>query len=146
MHHLNEGNMKKQLKTIFHPIVWIFDNLGLLVIFGIVIAMVTTIERYAFHIPSKYGDVILIGNITITILMYLFAYTTKKVDYEAKIKDCEERLDSYIKGIPTEEEGNLYETELKEIGKKYYGEEAFHKMSEFIIKKRFELMLDQFKK
>lgn len=138
--------MKKLLKTIFHQIVWFFDNLGWLIICGIVIAMVTTIELLVFNIPNKYGDVILIGNTVITILIYLYAVSTTKNEYEEKLNyfSVETVLRS-IHGSATEEEVNLYETELKEIVKKYSGEEAFHKQREFIVKQRVELILSKIK-
>jgi len=110
------------------------------------IAFVTTIELYVFHIPNRYGDVILLGNTIIALLVYLFAFNTTKKEYEEKLNyfSLETVLRS-IHGSATEEEVHLYEIELKEIVKKYSGEEAFHKQKEFIVKQRVELILSKIK-
>ena len=131
--------MKKLLTIIFHPIAWILDNSTEIIICGMILAIVTTIELYAFHIPGKYGDVIWIGNTLIAILIFTYAVSTTKKEYE-------ERLNKIHFGWPTEEENKLYETEFKEIFEKYSGEEAFNKVREFIVKRRAELTLNKIKK
>ena len=136
--------MKKLFKTIFHPIAWIGDNVGPIFICGVIMAFMTGIELYVFHIPNRYGDVILLGNTIIALLVYLFAFNTTKKEYEEKLNyfSLETVLRS-IHGSATEEEINLYEAGLKEIQKKYSGEEAFHKKKEFIVKQRVELILSK---
>jgi hypothetical protein len=61
-------------------------------------------------------------------------------------KDYEEKIDNFINGIPTEEEFRLYESEIKEIEKKYSGLEAFNKIREFIVKQRTEFILNRINK
>ena len=94
---------------------------------------------HVFHIPNKYADVIWISNTIITILVFIYAVNMTKKDYE-------EKIDNFINGIPTEEEFRLYESEIKEIEKKYSGEEAFNKVREFIIKRRTEFILNRINK
>ena len=138
--------MKKLLTIIFHPISWILDNLTEIIICGMIMAIVTIIELYVFHIPEKYGDVIWIGNTLITILIFTIAVRAKKKEYEERLKEYGEMLDKIRDGFPTEEEIRLYEAEFREIDEKYSGEEAFNKIREFIVKRRAELTLNKIKK
>ncbi len=138
--------MKKLLTVIFSPIAWILENFISIILCGMIMAIVTIIELYVFHIPEKYGDVIWIGNTLITILIFTFAVRAKKKEYEERLKEYGEMLDKIRDGFPTEEEIRLYETELREIDEKYSGEEAYNKIREFIVKRRAELTLNKIKK
>lgn len=130
--------MKKLLKIISWPFDWITDN-SEIVICCAVVFFATVIELYIFHIPNEYGDVIWISNTIITILVFIYAVNMTKKDYE-------EKIDNFINGIPTEEEFRLYESEIKEIEKKYSGLEAFNKIREFIVKQRTEFILNRINK
>ncbi len=131
--------MKKILKIISWPFDWVTDNLEGIVICGVIVFFATILELHVFHIPNKYADVIWISNTIITILVFIYAVNMTKKDYE-------EKIDNFINGIPTEEEFRLYESEIKEIEKKYSGEEAFNKVREFIIKRRTEFILNRINK
>lgn len=128
--------MKKILKIISWPFNWITDYLEGIVICGVIVFFATILELHVFHIPNEYADVIWISNTIITILVFIYAVNMTKKDYE-------EKIDNFMRGIPTEEEFRLYEAEIKEIEKKYSGLEAFNKTKEFIIKRRTELMLNK---
>jgi len=138
--------MKKLLTTIFYPISWILDNLVGLVIGGMIILFVTIIEIYIFHIPEKYGDVIWLGNTLITILVFTIAVNSIKKDYRERLEEYGEIVNQIRDGYPTDEEISLYYAELREIDKKYSGEEAYNKIREFIVKRRAELTLNKIKK
>jgi hypothetical protein len=129
-------HMKKLLKIISWPFDWVTNNLEGIVICGVIVFFATIIELHVFHIPNEYADVIWLSNTIITILVFIYAVNMTKKDYE-------EKIDNFMRGIPTEEEFRLYESEIKEIEKKYSGEERFNKIREFIIKRRTELMLNK---
>jgi len=131
--------MKKLLKIISWPFDWITEYLEGIVICGVVVFFATILELHVFHVPNEYADVIWISNTIITILVFIYAVNITKKDYK-------EKIDNFINGIPTEEEFRLYENELKEIGQKYSGEEAFNKKREFIVKQRTEFILNRIRK
>ncbi|MFC2163621.1 hypothetical protein ACFLT2_01340 [Acidobacteriota bacterium] len=136
--------MKKLVAVILYPIVWIVEKIdwGAFIFCGVWMTAVTFLELNVFHIPSKYETVIWICNILIAFFIFVYAVNTKKKEYEEELNDCRNRHDSYVRGIPNEDDDYLFEAEIEEIGKKYYGEEAFHRVREFTIKRRAELMLD----
>lgn len=132
-------HMKKILKIISWPFDWISDNQEGLVICGVIVFFATIIELHVFHISNEYADVIWISNTIIILLVFIYAVNMTKKDYE-------EKIDNFMRGIPTEEEFRLYESQIKDIQKKYSGEEAFNKIREFIVKQRTEIILNEINK
>jgi len=131
--------MKKILEIISWPFNWLTDNFEEILICCVVVFFASALELYIFHVPSEFEDIIWISNVVITILVFIYAANTTKKDYEGKI-------DNFMRGIPTEEEFMLYESEIKEIEKKYSGLEAFNKIRQFIVERRTELILNDINK
>jgi len=125
---------KKIMKKIIKILVWPFEHLGEIFIISLVFACITLIEIYLFKIPNIYGDKIWLGNVILSIAIYIYSKHVNTKKYE-------ELLDNLKYGTPTKDEYLQYKNELQKILDKYSGEEAFKKQREFIIKKRMEITL-----
>lgn len=123
--------MKEFFRVIGKIVFWPFEHYIEIIFVSMILIVPTLVELRIFNIPEDYATGIWLTNTIIAIIVFLYARKSSADKYKEIIKNLE-------RGYPSKEEFIQYEKELKQIGEKFKGEEAFKRQREFIVRKRME--------